>query len=68
MEVSWQVTGIRHDAYAQDHRIAVEEDKGKERGYYIYTAGFNQPREKSVEQFARQNTPAQEDLRTVSAP
>lgn len=43
MEVSWQVTGIRHDAYAQDHRIAVEQDKGKERGYCIYPAGFNEP-------------------------
>jgi len=27
IEVSWQVTGIRHDAYANDHRIVVEEDK-----------------------------------------
>jgi len=25
--VSWQVTGIRHDAYAEEHRIKVEEDK-----------------------------------------
>ncbi len=27
MEVSWQVTGIRHDDYANAHRIVVEEDK-----------------------------------------
>lgn len=27
LRVSWQVTGIRHDAYANEHRIAVEEDK-----------------------------------------
>jgi len=25
--VSWQVTGIRHDAYAEKHRIPVEEWK-----------------------------------------
>lgn len=25
--VSWQVTGIRHDAYAEEHRIRVEEEK-----------------------------------------
>jgi hypothetical protein len=25
--VSWQVTGVRHDAYAEQHRIQVEEDK-----------------------------------------
>lgn len=27
MEISWQVTGIRHDAYANAHRIVVEENK-----------------------------------------
>jgi len=27
MRVSWQVTGIRHDAYANAHRIVVEEEK-----------------------------------------
>jgi hypothetical protein len=27
VEVSWQVTGIRHDAYANEHRIQVEEAK-----------------------------------------
>ena len=26
-EVSWQVTGIRDDAYARTHRIQVEEEK-----------------------------------------
>ncbi|HLI84991.1 MAG TPA: hypothetical protein VKV17_13800, partial [Bryobacteraceae bacterium] len=27
LKVSWQVTGIRHDAYANAHRIPVEEEK-----------------------------------------
>jgi hypothetical protein len=49
MEVSWQVTCIRQDAYARDHRIAVEEEKGKQSGYYLYPSGFGQPREKSIE-------------------
>jgi hypothetical protein len=66
MEVSWQVTGIRHDAYAKDHRIAVEEDKGKERGYYLYPAGFSEPREKSVESFALREQ-SNSDIRTVSS-
>src|SRR5438046_9636289 len=48
MEVSWQVTGIRHDAYARDHRIAVEEDKGKERGLYLYPTAFNEPKGKAA--------------------
>jgi hypothetical protein len=33
LKVSWQVTGTRHDAYANAHRIPVEEDKPEqERG------------------------------------
>jgi len=37
MKVSWQVTGIRHDKFADAHRIPVEEYKeGKERGKYIH--------------------------------
>ena len=35
-EVSWQVTGTRKDAWAQAHRVVVEEDKTPaERGHYI---------------------------------
>ena len=29
MEVSWQVTGIRQDAFAETHRIPVEEDEAR---------------------------------------
>lgn len=37
MEVSYQVTGIRHDAFAEAHRIQVEVEKtGVERGKYIH--------------------------------
>jgi hypothetical protein len=37
MKVSWQVTGIRHDAYADAHRIQVEESKpAGERGTLLY--------------------------------
>ena len=41
-KVSWQVTGVRHDAYADAHRIQVEEDKGKERGTYLHPELFQQ--------------------------
>ncbi|HEQ98758.1 MAG TPA: hypothetical protein ENO22_05390 [candidate division Zixibacteria bacterium] len=35
MRVSWQVTGIRADAYANSHRAQVETDKpSEEQGYY----------------------------------
>jgi hypothetical protein len=49
VEVSWQVTGIRQDAWANAHRIPVEEMKsGKERGFYRHPELFNAPAEKSL--------------------
>ena len=29
MKVSWQVTGVRHDAWAQAHSLQVEEEKAQ---------------------------------------
>jgi hypothetical protein len=50
VRVSWQVTGIRQDAWANKHRIPTEENKSdKERGFYLHPELFNQPAEKSVE-------------------
>jgi hypothetical protein len=50
IEVSWQITGIRQDAWANAHRIPVEQDKPeRERGYYLHPSLFNQPEEKGVE-------------------
>ena len=49
MKVSWQVTGIRKDPWANDHRIEVEEDKpAKERGYYLHPDLYGQPEEKGI--------------------
>jgi hypothetical protein len=49
LEVSWQLTGIRHDAYANAHRIPVEEDKpAAEKGYYLSPESLGQPEEKSI--------------------
>ena len=49
MKVSWHVTGIRKDPWANAHRIQVEEDKPeKERGYYIYPDLFGQPAENGI--------------------
>jgi hypothetical protein len=37
IKISWQVTGIRHDAFANAHRIPVEENKpAEERGTLLY--------------------------------
>jgi len=41
VKVSWQVTGIRHDAYAEAHRVVVEEEKpAAERGTYLHPELF----------------------------
>jgi len=50
MKVSWQVTGIRHDAYANAHRIPVEVDKPAElRGHYISPEELGQPKSASIQ-------------------
>jgi hypothetical protein len=36
VKVSWQVTGIRQDVWANAHRIPNEEDKQDKRGTYLY--------------------------------
>ena len=49
MKVSWQVTGIRRDAWANQNRIRVEEAKSeRERGYYLHPEAFGKPEERSV--------------------
>jgi hypothetical protein len=49
MEVSWQVTGIRQDAFANAHRIPVEQDKpANERGKYLHPDLYGMPATSSV--------------------
>jgi hypothetical protein len=50
MKVSWQVTGIRQDAWANAHRIPVEVQKPeRERGYYIHPEPYGASAEKGNE-------------------
>lgn len=57
MKISWQVTGIRHDPYAEQNPIPVEQDKPEgERGTYLYPELYGMPetmglnyREKDIE-------------------
>ena len=49
VKVSWQVTGVRQDAWANAHRIPVEQAKPeKERGSYLHPELFGAPAEKSI--------------------
>jgi hypothetical protein len=55
LEVSWQVTGIRNDPYAQAYRIPVEEDKPQhERGTYLHPDAYGVPHELGVHHLLRE--------------
>ena len=50
MKISWQITGIRQDAWANAHRVQVEEVKNdRERGFYLHPELYSQPDEKQIE-------------------
>ncbi len=49
MEVSWQVTGTRQDAYARAHPLVVETEKtGAEQGKYLYPAENGRPASEGI--------------------
>lgn len=49
MKVSWQVTGIRNDPYANAHPIQIEVNKSdKHRGYYIHPELYGESAEKAI--------------------
>jgi len=50
MKISWMVTGIRQDVWANAHRIPVEEEKPTdEQGYYLHPELYGQTPEKSID-------------------
>lgn len=66
--VSWQVTGIRHDAYADAYRIPTEELKpAAEQGYYLHPEVFGQPASKSI-QAAGKKASASDQLARMARP
>ncbi len=49
VRVSWMVTGVRQDVYAQAHPIIVEEEKNEdERGHYLHPTLHGQPSSRHV--------------------
>jgi hypothetical protein len=47
--VSWQVTGIRKDPFANANRVVAEVEKEPQaKGYYLHPAAYRQPVEKSL--------------------
>jgi len=54
VKVSWQVTGIRQDAWAKAHRMQVEVDKApKDQGHYIHPELFGHEGEPSLTEMHR---------------
>jgi trimeric autotransporter adhesin len=50
VKVSWQVTGVRQDAFAKAHPLVVEKDKeARLRGYYTHPELYGAPEEKQIE-------------------
>ncbi|MDQ3930271.1 MAG: hypothetical protein M3328_14130, partial [Chloroflexota bacterium] len=50
VKVSWQVTGVRKDPYAEKNKIEVEQAKpAQERGYYRHPEVYGLPDSQSTE-------------------
>jgi hypothetical protein len=50
VKVSWQVTGVRQDAYAKAHPLVVEQEKeARLKGFYIHPELYGAPAEKQIE-------------------
>jgi hypothetical protein len=48
-KVSWQVTGIRQDPYANANPMQVEQDKpADQKGFYLHPELYGQPKEKTL--------------------
>ena len=59
VKVSWMVTGIRQDAWANAHRIQVEVEKtAKDQGHYIHPELFGHQGEPSIVQLHHPQPPA----------
>jgi hypothetical protein len=69
-KVSWQVTGTRQDAWANAHRIPVEEVKNqKEIGHYIHPELYGATEENSVEWARRPKVLRQiKDMKATQSP
>lgn len=60
IKVSWQVTGIRQDKWANAHRVVPEVEKEPEfKGHYLHPQEWNMPEEKGINYLTNpQTTPA----------
>ena len=69
LEVSWQVTGIRKDAYAKTHPFKVEEMKSPQNvGKYLNPEAYGLPKEKGIFYSSHsEQQPENEGLRKIKS-
>jgi hypothetical protein len=49
VDVSWQITGVRQDAFAKAHPLVVEQEKNaRERGFYLHPELYGAAAEKGI--------------------
>ena len=61
LEVSWQVTGIRHDPWAEQNRIPVEEDKAeRDVGKYLTPSAYGLSKERGILYRDERNRPTRQ--------
>lgn len=60
VEVSWQVTGVRNDPYAQQNRVVPLEDKSaNEKGYYLHPEVYGKDQSKAIYKSVGSDNPKQ---------
>ncbi|WP_276132727.1 hypothetical protein [Polluticoccus soli] len=65
IEVSWQITGVRHDKFADAHRVVPEVEKEPEfKGRYLHAAEWGKSESKSIDDATR---PHGENVASTSA-
>jgi hypothetical protein len=63
VKVSWQVIGIRQDAWANAHRIPVEADKDQaDQGHYLHPELFGHERDLSIPELHHPRPPQRDQL------
>jgi hypothetical protein len=64
VKVSWQVTGVRQDKYANAHRVVPEVEKEPQyKGYYLHAEEWGKPANRSIGSLTRPK-----DASTVTTP
>ena len=67
LRVSWQVTGVRQDAWAQANQIPNEQDKpDEERGTYIHPEIYSEPHERALSARRYPDVPRPNGLRSAT--